>query len=128
MRYFYDKFEEYTYPYIADISGTQSEARKNIVLLDIPPAREFRMAIGKFQPGTGNTPHTHEWEHAMYIMKGKCKAVVETEEAILVEGMVGFAPRNAVHYIHNVGETELVVLGISGPPRTEAGYAQLKKK
>ena len=124
MTYFYDKFEEENAQYITD---THSKSMKAYLLLGIPPAIEFRLGLGRYQPGAITDPHSHEWEHAMYILKGTAKAVIQGEEAILREGMLAFAPRNAVHSMVNIGKDELVVFGISGPPRTEAGYAQLKK-
>ena len=63
----------------------------------------------------------------MYIMKGTAKTVIQGEEAMVTEGMLAFVPRNAIHSIENIGEDELVVFGVSGPPKTEAGRAQLKK-
>jgi mannose-6-phosphate isomerase-like protein (cupin superfamily) len=126
MQYFYDKFEErYNWQYIED---THSKSCKIQVLLDIPPAKEIRVNIARFQPGTGATPHSHEWEHAMYFMKGTGKMVIEGEEGVVKEGMLAFIPRDAVHSIENIGNDELVVWAVSGPPKTEAGYAQLKKK
>ena len=124
MRYFFEHFEAENAQYLAD---THSESMKAYSILGIPPAAEFRLTQGRFPPGIGCDPHTHEWEHAMYIVKGTAKVVIQGEAAILTEGMLGFVPRDAVHVIENIGKDELVVLGVSGPPRTEAGYAQLKK-
>ena len=124
MKYFYDTFEEDTSQYLAD---THDDSVKVEAITDIPPAEEFRIVRARFQPGAGAQPHSHEWEHAMYIMKGTAKAVIQGEEAGVTEGMLAFVPRNTVHSIQNIGDGELVVLGVSGSPRTEAGYAQLKK-
>jgi quercetin dioxygenase-like cupin family protein len=125
VRYFYDRFEEDTSQYLAD---THDDSVRVEVITDIPPATEFRIVRARFQPGAGAEPHSHEWEHAMYIMKGTAKVMIDGEEAAVTEGMLAFVPRNTVHSIENIGEDELVVLGVSGPPRTEAGYAQLKKR
>ena len=125
MKYFYDKFETgYNYQYMVD---THSSSVKNEVLLDIPPSKELRINIAHFQPGTSAFPHSHEWEHAMYILEGEGKMKVADEENIIKKGMLIFVPRDAVHSLENTGQGELTVLGISGPPRTEAGYAQLKR-
>jgi len=125
VQYFYETFEEDRSQYFSD---THDDSVKVEVITDIPPAKEFRIVRARFQPGAGAQPHSHEWEHAMYIMKGTAKAVIQGEEAMVTEGMLAFVPRNAVHSIENIGEDELVVLGVSGPPRTAAGYAQLKKR
>ena len=125
MKYFYDKFEtSYNYQYMLD---THSGTVKNEILLDIPPSKELRVNMAHFPPGAGATPHTHEWEHAMYIMKGKGRMVIEEETGIVKKGMLIFVPRDTVHSITNIGKSELVVLGMSGPPKTEAGFAQLKR-
>jgi len=125
VQYFYETFEEDRSQYFSD---THDDSVKVEVITDIPPAKEFRIVRALFQPGAGAQPHSHEWEHAMYIMKGTAKAVIQGEEAMVTEGMLAFVPRNAVHSIENIGQDELVVLGVSGPPRTAAGYAQLKKR
>ncbi len=125
MKYFYDKFEtSYNYQYMLD---THSGSVKNEILLDIPPSKELRVNLAHFPPGTSATPHTHEWDHCMYIIKGKGKMVVAEEEGIIKKGMVIFIPPGAVHSVQNIGKGELIVLGISGPPKTEAGFAQLKR-
>jgi quercetin dioxygenase-like cupin family protein len=124
MKYFYEKFEEEDAQYYAD---THDASMKAFSVMSIPPASEFRLSLAKFKPGTTAEPHTHEWEHAMYILKGTAKAVINGEEGIITEGMLAFVPRNAVHSIKNIGNDELMVFGVSGPPRTEAGFAQLKK-
>lgn len=125
MEYFYDKFETYTWQYITD---THSNSVKTEVILDIPPAKDFRIHISRFDPGAGAEPHSHEWEHAMYIMNGTGRAMIEGKEAIVKKGMLAFVPANSTHAIHNIGDDELVVWGVSGPPKTEAGFAQLKKR
>lgn len=124
MQYIYEGFGEYNWQYISD---THSESVKTEVIMDIPPATEFRIHITRFKPGAGADPHSHEWEHAMYIMNGTGKVVINGEEAIVKKGMLAFVPVDGVHSIYNVGEDELAVWGVSGPPKTEAGYAQLKK-
>ncbi|MFC1937914.1 cupin domain-containing protein [Chloroflexota bacterium] len=117
--------KEYAWQYISD---THSKSVKIEVILDMPPAKEFRIHITRFQPGAGANPHSHEWEHAMYIMKGTGKVEIQGEEAIVSAGMLAFVPQDAIHSILNIGEDELVVWGVSGPPKTEAGYAQLEKR
>lgn len=125
VEHFYDKFETYTWQYITD---THSDSVKTEVIVDIPPAKDFRIHISRFKPGAGAEPHTHEWEHAMFIMEGTGRAIIEGQEAIVKKGMLAFVPANGSHAIYNIGKDELVVWGVSGPPRTEAGYAQLKKR
>ena len=125
MKYFYDQFESYSWQYVAD---THSPAIRNEVLLDIPPAQEFRIAISRFRPGEAAFPHKHEWEHAMYVMAGTGKITIAGEEAAVKPGVLGYVPVGAVHSVENTGTEDLVIYGVSGPPKTEAGWAQLKKK
>ncbi|MFC1916083.1 cupin domain-containing protein [Chloroflexota bacterium] len=116
--------EEHVWQYISD---THSDSVKIEVILDMPPATEFRIHTTRFQPGAGAEPHSHEWEHAMYIIKGTGKVKIQGKETTVKEGMLAFVPRHATHSILNTGEDELLVWGVSGPPKTEAGYAQLKR-
>jgi mannose-6-phosphate isomerase-like protein (cupin superfamily) len=60
-------------------------------------------------------------------MEGTGKVVIEGEEAVVKEGTLAFVPKNGQHSIYNIGGDELVIWGVSGPPKTEFGYAQLKK-
>ena len=125
MKYIHDKFEtSYNYQYMLD---THSGSVRNEILLDMPPCKDFRVNLAYFPPGTSATPHTHEWDHCMYIIKGKGKMVVAGEEGIIKKGMVIFIPPGAVHSVENIGKGEMVVLSVSGPPKTEAGFAQLKR-
>ena len=117
--------KQYAWQYISD---THSNSVKIEVIMDIPPAKEFRIHITRFQPGAGANPHSHEWEHAMYIMNGTGKVEIQGEESIVKKGMLAFVPQGATHSIFNIGNDELVVWGVSGPPKTEAGWAQLKRK
>jgi len=116
--------KEHVWQYISD---THSTSVKIEPILDMPPAKEFRIHITRFQPGAGADPHSHEWEHAMYFMGGTGKVVIQGKETIVKKGMLAFVPRHAVHSVLNIGEDELVVWGVSGPPKTEAGYNQLRK-
>jgi mannose-6-phosphate isomerase-like protein (cupin superfamily) len=126
MKYFYDKFEtSYNYQYMLD---THSGSVKNEILLDMPPCKDFRVNLAYFPPGTSANPHTHEWDHCMYIMKGKGKMVVAEEEGIIKKGMLIFIPRDAVHSVENIGKGNGGLECISGPPKTEAGFTQLKRK
>jgi mannose-6-phosphate isomerase-like protein (cupin superfamily) len=125
MKYFYDKFDiSFNYQYMLD---THSESVKNEILLDIPPSKELRINIAHFPSGTGASPHIHEWEHAMYIMKGKGKMIIEDQEGIVKKGMLIFVPRDTVHSIMNIGKGELQVFGVHGPPKTKVGFEQLKR-
>jgi quercetin dioxygenase-like cupin family protein len=121
MKYFYDRFEGASWQYISD---THSESVKTEILIDIPPATEFRIHTTRFQPGAGAEPHSHEWEHAMYFMAGTGKVVIQGEEAVVKKGMMAFVPRERSLGLE-YRQDELVV-GVSGPPKTAA--ARLLRK
>jgi mannose-6-phosphate isomerase-like protein (cupin superfamily) len=123
MKYFSNQFDEAKWKYISD---THIKVKTEL-LLDIPPSDEFRIHITRYPSGASAEPHSHEWEHADYVLKGRGKAMVEGTEENIKEGTFIYVPRYGVHAVYNTGKEELVLFGVSGPPRTKEGYDQLKK-
>jgi len=122
MSYYISNFKEYTWKYIKETHSSETKVK---VLLDFSRAKEFRIHITLFPPGAGTEEHTHEWEHAMYVMQGRARAKIGEEESTMTPGVLGFIPRDTIHSIENIGQEDLVVWGVSGPPRSKAGYDQL---
>ncbi|MBU1205659.1 MAG: hypothetical protein ABIE47_11475 [Pseudomonadota bacterium] len=89
MKYFYDKFETYTWQYISD---THSHSTQAEVIVDIPPATEFRIHITRFPSGAGADPHTHEWEKLR-------EATKKTAEDKAFNEMIE-KPGDEVYYLH----------------------------
>ena len=106
MKYVYDKFETHTWQYIKD---THSDSVKTEIIVDMPPASEFRVHITRFKPGAGADPHTHEWEHAMVIMQGTGRVNIEGEEAIDA-GLTDFLEKLFQRQAFAVGQDEVVVV------------------
>lgn len=117
--------DNYSWQYIAD---THSDSVRIEILMGIPPASEFRIHNTYFKPGAGAWPHSHEWEHAMYITGGTGRITVGDKVIEVKKGSMVLVPIGVTHSVLNTNNNEeLVVFGVSGPPKTEAGWAQLKK-
>ncbi|MCD6451911.1 MAG: cupin domain-containing protein [Acidobacteria bacterium] len=70
-------------------------------------APNFAMRVFEVAPG-GNTPsHQHPWEHEVFVLKGKGKAVGKDGEKEIGPGTIIFVPPNEPHQFVNVGEEPL---------------------
>ena len=64
--------------------------------------RLFTLPVGGYTPH-----HTHDWEHEVFVIKGKIELRGEEGESYtLEEGNFAFVPPNALHGFRNVGDTE----------------------
>lgn len=73
-------------------------------------APNFSMRFFEIEPG-GRTPlHSHPWEHEIFILNGKCKAVLGCEERIVNTQAAIYVPPNLRHCFINIGEGKLTLL------------------
>ena len=86
------------------------------IIYDSEDAKAFKRVLIKTEnyvmrlftlPKGGFTPfHSHDWEHGVFVLKGKIKLKGESEEHILEKGYFAFVPPNEKHGFENVGEGE----------------------
>jgi quercetin dioxygenase-like cupin family protein len=58
-------------------------------------------------PVEGFTPfHSHDWEHGVFVLKGKIKLKGKDKEHILEEGNFAFVSPNEFHGFENIGQEE----------------------
>lgn len=73
-----------------------------------PP--NFYMRLFEIAPG-GNTPrHYHEWEHEVFVVKGRGKVVLEDREEKLVEGDAVYVRPMELHQFVNSGRAKLTLI------------------
>ncbi len=62
-------------------------------------------------PKDGKTPfHSHDWEHEIYIIKGKVKLKGKDKTWELGEGHAIYVPPNELHGMENIGDEEARIL------------------
>lgn len=73
-------------------------------------ADNFCMRVFEIDPG-GHTPkHSHEWEHEIFIHKGKGAFFNNGAWTDVNPGTTVFIPGNELHQIKNTGEDTLAVV------------------
>lgn len=73
-------------------------------------APNFAMRVFELQQSGHSSLHSHQWEHEVYILEGKCKVTCENRNEIAGAGYVVFIPPNAEHQFANVGGSVLKFL------------------
>lgn len=73
-------------------------------------APNFSMRFFEIEP-SGRTPlHAHPWEHEIFILSGKCKAILGGEGEVVGPQAAIYVPPNLRHCFINVGEEKLILL------------------
>lgn len=72
----------------------------------------FAMRMFRLKPG-GHTPHhSHDWEHEVFILKGKVKVKCDEREEFAEENYFAYIPPNKKHQFINIGDEEALLLCI----------------
>ncbi|UCB52490.1 MAG: cupin domain-containing protein [Candidatus Zixiibacteriota bacterium] len=73
-------------------------------------APNFAMRLFEMEPG-GHTPyHKHEWEHEVFVLKGKGDLVTEGNISPLNEGDALLVPADENHQFKNTSEEAFIFL------------------
>jgi len=85
------------------------------------PSRHLSLGTATFPVGGGHGRHRHpNAEEIIYLVQGKARQGLESEEYEMNPGDSIHIPQNAVHYTKNVGDGELVIMVVfsSATPET----------
>jgi mannose-6-phosphate isomerase-like protein (cupin superfamily) len=75
-------------------------------------AKDSIMRILEVDP-EGFTPlHTHEYEHMMFVLRGKGLVTDGAKECRLEKDDVLFVPTGQAHQIRNTGDVQLVIVSV----------------
>ncbi len=75
-------------------------------------AKDIVMRILEVDP-EGYTPlHTHDYEHLLFVVKGKGLVTDGSRECRMEKDDVVFVPGGQVHQIKNTGDSELVIVSV----------------
>lgn len=75
------------------------------------------MFRSEFEVGGYAEPHTHTFEQAYYILKGKGVVTIGNDEYKIKPGDAVIFPPNAEHSIKNMGKTPLWLIALNAPPK-----------
>ena len=70
-------------------------------------APNFRMRIFEVIPGAATVPHTHWWEHEVFVLSGRGAVVGEQGEVEITEGSIIFTAPEELHSFVNKGKETL---------------------
>ncbi|HSM24319.1 MAG TPA: cupin domain-containing protein [Anaerolineaceae bacterium] len=87
-------------------------SRQGIVLGDT------MLALHEAFPNLKCNPHVHASSQITYILKGKLRMRIGTEEHVLLPGEFGYVPPNVEHSIESLDEYVLA-LDVFSPPRPD---------
>ena len=69
-------------------------------------APNFCMRIFEVEPGSSTTPHTHWWEHEVFVLSGRGVVVGERGETQIAKDSVVFVAPDEHHcFVNNGSET-----------------------
>ena len=83
---------------------------KRVVIGADDGAPNFIMRVFEIEPGSSVPPHTHSWEHEIYVLSGQGVAVSEQGETPISKDSVVFVPPDEKHGLLNNGEETLRVI------------------
>jgi quercetin dioxygenase-like cupin family protein len=65
--------------------------------------------------GAKSTCHSHNVDHALYVLNGKGIVATESEEQVVTPGMVAFIPAGERHWHGATKDSILTFLAVSAP-------------
>lgn len=68
-------------------------------------ASAFAMRVAELRHGAATPPHTHDWEHEVFVLSGEGRVTSGGEESLLTEGDAVFIPPMEEHCFTNAGMT-----------------------
>jgi len=67
-------------------------------------APNFSFRVFEMKPGASIQPHSHEWEHEVFVLAGQGVVKIEGEARPLKEGDFVFVPPDVEHQFLNEGK------------------------
>jgi len=87
------------------------QERPGVTVRDVITAEDgatrFVMRIFEVGPGASTNPHTHRWEHELFVLSGRGAVVSEQEEIPITKDSVIFIASDEHHYFVNKGNEPL---------------------
>ena len=67
------------------------------VLASNATTQSYGITLQQGDEGTGPPPHSHDWDEAFYVLKGKVEFTCEGEVVMCMPGTLVHVPRGTVH-------------------------------
>jgi len=87
------------------------QERPGVVVRDVIGAEDgaprFCMRVFEVEPGSSTTPHTHWWEHEVFVLSGQGAVAGEQGEIPIAKDSVIFIAPDEHHYFVNKGNEPL---------------------
>jgi quercetin dioxygenase-like cupin family protein len=94
-------------PIIYDDGGkTVKGAHKRVLIGNKLGAPNFVMRLFTLEKDGFSPRHTHDWEHEVFVLKGKLEVFNGEEYVIAEEGDFVFVPPNVEHQFKNINDGE----------------------
>ncbi len=90
--------------------GVKDTYIKVLINKEICGAENFAMRLFTVKPGGEIGLHSHNWEHEIFILKGRGVVKNGDESYQVEENTAIYIPPNEPHYYKNIGATDLVFL------------------
>ncbi|MCD6105154.1 MAG: cupin domain-containing protein [Thermosipho sp. (in: Bacteria)] len=79
---------------------------KRILIGSKDGAKNFVMRLFKLKPSASTPHHSHDWEHEIFVLKGKIIAKSEKGDYEVEEGSFIFVPANEKHQFVNISDQD----------------------
>jgi quercetin dioxygenase-like cupin family protein len=90
---------------------------KKLLVEENAGCKNLSMLRSEFEVGGYAEPHTHPFEQAYYILKGKGVVTIGKESYKVKPGNAMIFPPNVDHSIKNVGNSPLWLIAVNAPPK-----------
>lgn len=90
--------------------GVKGEVAIRWLITKETGAETFAMRFFEVQPGCEAGPHSHEWEHEVFILEGNGVMRGGEEDFEVCPGSVVFIPGNEPHMLRNTGNKTMKYL------------------
>ena len=107
-----------------DVAGKKFDADSvkdvtgRVVIGGADGAKNFCMRVFEVGPGGFTPRHSHEWEHEIFVHRGRAEVLSGGAWKALSPGDVVFVPGNEEHQLRNAGDETFVFVCLipAGPP------------
>ncbi|WP_126992523.1 cupin domain-containing protein [Thermosipho globiformans] len=91
---------------VEPITIDNGKIEKRILIGSKDGAENFVMRLFKLKPGANTPYHTHDWEHEIFVLKGKIQVVSKDNKTDVTAGTFIFVKPNEEHQFVNVGDED----------------------
>jgi len=107
---------------ISPIPSGAYDVQKRILLGKDDGCNNFIIRLFEQSPGGHGFMHHHDYEHGIFVLRGKAKLTIDTEEQQVKEGDTFLIPSGKLHTMENTGDQPFVFICII------PGYAWEEKR